>query len=386
MIAGFIVVNPFEFSLSKNEVVKHLPILITLLVFGFSVTANQLHQQERRPEIVRIIWPILLLAVFIVGGSLYVRFFEGNRYTFMTVGLYMSLLYISTYFFTRTAAPDSLLRIYFFFLLTLAGVMSLYLIRYFNIKQVYHEQIFLVIPFAVFFALGKIPSYLKWLGFFFFMAMSIASKKNTSYLIGIMVFLYLAVMVWMPSLRSQDGLHRSFKHYLFFLLFAILGAAVAYFVSYRETYLPSGNPEYRLHTYQQVWQDFQTSPIWGSLFTNPAVRKFTVFDVGIADNLLPTHSDLLDLAGQGGVFALFLWAAGLYLVFRLAYRSILAPKFLSDPWAPYAHTLAVMSIAAVITYIFNPILLQPGMAYLVWTNLGFLLGMSLLKQKTENDG
>jgi hypothetical protein len=56
---------------------------------------------------------------------------------------------------------------------------------------------------------------------------------------------------------------------------------------------------------------------------------------------------------------------------------MLAPRHLDHAWAPYAHTLALMSLAGVITYAFNPVLLQPGMAYLLWTNLGLLLGLSL---------
>jgi len=31
----------------------------------------------------------------------------------------------------------------------------------------------------------------------------------------------------------------------------------------------------------------------------------------------------------------------------------------------------------VLTYAFNPILLQPALAYLLWTNVGLLVGLSL---------
>jgi len=33
--------------------------------------------------------------------------------------------------------------------------------------------------------------------------------------------------------------------------------------------------------------------------------------------------------------------------------------------------------APVLTYAFNPILLQPALAYLLWTNVGLLVGLSL---------
>jgi hypothetical protein len=44
-----------------------------------------------------------------------------------------------------------------------------------------------------------------------------------------------------------------------------------------------------------------------------------------------------------------------------------------------------MSVAGIITYTFNPILLQPSMAYLVWTNLGLLAGLALRMQPEDAD-
>ena len=62
---------------------------------------------------------------------------------------------------------------------------------------------------------------------------------------------------------------------------------------------------------------------------------------------------------------------------RAAVRGPLAPRCLGEPAAPYAHALAMISIAGVATYSFNPILLQPPMAFLLWTCLGLLLGAAL---------
>jgi hypothetical protein len=59
-----------------------------------------------------------------------------------------------------------------------------------------------------------------------------------------------------------------------------------------------------------------------------------------------------------------------------AFRRVLAPRFLQYPWAATAHAFAAISLSAVVVYAFNPILLQPEMAYLVWTTLGFLVGLA----------
>jgi hypothetical protein len=77
-----------------------------------------------------------------------------------------------------------------------------------------------------------------------------------------------------------------------------------------------------------------------------------------------------------------LWAYGLWRIARAASSSVLRPKFLDRAWAPSAHALAVMSAAGVVTYVFNPILLQPSMAYLLWTNLGLLAGLALRAGQT----
>ena len=37
----------------------------------------------------------------------------------------------------------------------------------------------------------------------------------------------------------------------------------------------------------------------------------------------------------------------------------------------------MVSLAAIATYAFNPIMLKPDMAYLIWLSLGFLLGLAL---------
>jgi O-antigen ligase len=162
---------------------------------------------------------------------------------------------------------------------------------------------------------------------------------------------------------------------------AFIGAAsiavgVCFLLYFREDYLPSGNVEFREFTYRAAWQQFLDSPIWGTAFSAESVRKFTLFTVGIARNRLPTHSDLMDLLANGGLLAIGLWLFGYLRIGVFAYRRILAPRFLHYPWASQGHTFAAISLAAIVVYAFNPILLQPEMAFMVWTTLGMLVGLA----------
>jgi len=206
--------------------------------------------------------------------------------------------------------------------------------------------------------------------------MSVFSQKYTSYLTGVIIAGYMAVIIAYPRLATPSKLHRVTIGFWFCVL-AIMLAAVAYVALRGSADLPSGNLQYRLYTYAAAWDRFTGSLLWGNLFTGEAAAKFSLYSIGIARNILPTHSDILDLLANGGIIAGALWVLGLVKVARISWRRILCPRFLDDPRAPYAHALAAMSIAAVVAYSFNPILLQPAMAFLVWSNLGMLLGLSL---------
>jgi hypothetical protein len=94
----------------------------------------------------------------------------------------------------------------------------------------------------------------------------------------------------------------------------------------------------------------------------------------------------MDLLANGGLLAMALWLVGYLRVIVFAYRRVLAPQFLHYPWAAQAHTFAVISLAAVATYAFNPILLQPELAFLVWTTLGFLVGLAARCDPEEGAG
>jgi hypothetical protein len=212
----------------------------------------------------------------------------------------------------------------------------------------------------------------------FFLLLAFLFKKNTGYLTGMLVVVYLLRFYAWPRWSLQERVRRATMVYWTAIALLVCTALIAFLVINRTDYLPSGSPGFRLLTYQRAWQHFHASPLWGNWFTAPGSEKFTGFDTGVSNNILPTHSDVLDLLANGGVMAIVLWLWALWRVARLAYGTVLRPEWASDPLAPYAHMLAHSSIAGVVTYSFNPIFLQPGKALLLWANFGLLAGISLI--------
>ena len=212
-------------------------------------------------------------------------------------------------------------------MLVAAGAgMGAVLIADYGVRQVYHEQIFLVIPLAVLCLAPPRRTVLHWLGGAFFLAMAWFSQKLTSYAVGALTVAYLLAVLWLPRPSARPALQRATLAYWTLLLAAAGGALLAALLLAHRAALPSGNLEYRLHTYAQAWRSFTDSPLWGSMFAAEAVRKFTLYTIGIARNMLPTHSDILDLLANGGLAGISLWALGLAMIARTAARGALAPR------------------------------------------------------------
>jgi hypothetical protein len=387
LVATIVAVDPLEMVLIADPLMRHLALALAVpaLLLTLVGTGMRAHSREQRPlaPAFRLLWPLLALGLLALGGSLYARYVNGVQSTFLNVGVYMLTALVAAVMVLRSGSPTAFLRAHIRILLAGAVIMGLLLIENYRGRQVYHEQIFLVIPMAVLFFARSGSEMVRWAGCLFFLAMAWLSAKYTSYLIGAATAAWLALMVAIPRLAHRDGLRRTVLIYWTCALggtvtlgFVLLGVRGAF-------ELPTGNVEYRSHTYMAAFERFLDSPAWGTLFAVESVEKFTLYSIGIARNMLATHSDVLDLLANGGVLGVGLWCYAMFRIGRLAWAHLLQSKFLDFDWAPYAHTLAVMSIAGVITYTFNPILLQPSMAYLIWTNLGLLAGLALRMQTTD---
>ncbi|HKA39375.1 MAG TPA: O-antigen ligase family protein [Burkholderiales bacterium] len=380
-VAAVVAVDPLELRLAADTIVKHLAlavvlpaIVLTLVGFGLRAAGRN---GARLALLGSALWPLLLLAALVLGGSLHARFVQGIQETFLNVGLYMLLTYGAAAVVLRSEAPEALLRAYFRILLAAAAVMGAYLIANYGVRQVYHEQIFLVIPLAVLFYAQRDRGLVRWAGFGFFLAMAWLSHKYTAYLIGALTVAYIALALAVPRMTPRRGAGRTALVYWLFVLGGTAAALFAWYGSRGALDLPTGNVDYRLETYRLAWERFLDSPLWGRLFAAEAVEKFTLYSIRGAGNTLPSHSDVLDLLANGGILGMALWTWALARIARVVYANLLEPQQLDRGWAPCAHALAVMSVAGVVTYTFNPILLQPPMAFLLWTNLGMLVGLAL---------
>lgn len=378
-LALLVAVDPFELDLERMPLTKHAPMLIAVPSLLLAVVGKRIFRERmKHAGAISAMVPLLMLAAIVIGGGLYARFALGIQNSFLVGGVYMGVAPMACAILLRCDNPLRLLRAYVAMLMVAGVVVFAGLAINYGVRQVYHELEYLFPSLAVFCVFAAKEAWQRRIGLLFFLLLAFLFKKNTGYLAGLLAVVYLLRFYAWPRWALQDWVRRTTMLHWTAIALLVCAALVAYLAMHRTDYLPSGNPEFRLLTYARAWQRFHDSPLWGNWFTAPGSEKFTGFDTGVSNNILPTHSDVLDLLANGGVvaIALLLWA--LWRVARLAYGTALHPEWASDPLAPYAHMLAHSSIVGVVTYSFNPIFLQPGKAFLLWANLGFLAGISLI--------
>lgn len=378
-LALLVAVDPLELELERMVLTKHAPMLIALPSVLLALAGKRIfHERMKHAGTISAMAPLLALAAMVIGGGLYARFALGIQNSFLVGGVYMCAAPMACAILLRCDNPVRLLRAYVAMLMVASVIVFVGLAINYGVRQVYHELEYLFPSLAVFCVFAARNAWLRWAGLLFFLLLAFLFKKNTGYLTGLLVVLYLLRFYAWPRWSLQDTVRRATMVHWTVIALLVCAALAAYLVANRTDYLPSGNPQFRLLTYERAWQQFHASPLWGNGFTAPGSEKFTGFDTGVSNNILPTHSDVLDLLANGGVIAIALLLWALWRVARLAYGTALRPEWASNPLAPYAHMLAHSSIAGVMTYSFNPIFLQPGKALLLWANFGFLAGISLM--------
>ena len=385
VISEFILtIDPLEWNVNRITALKHLPLTITLAAVTLTACGRRLQYGPSRTsslaQVLRVAWPLAALAAFIVLGSLYARLGMGNLSTFLNLGVYMGLVVVTAVMLIESSNPDALLRWYMGVLVIGAVIMGAYIVHNFGVREVYHEQIFMVIPIAIWFVTALRNRVLAWIGAIGMMGLAFFSAKNTSYLVLLMTGLYIVWQQGLPRVRKLYPVARGFAYYLLTMLLLVTASIITFVWMNRERYLPSGNVEYRSHTYGMAWDKFLDSPLWGTAFAEASVKKFSLYSIEIAGGVLPTHSDIMDLLANGGLTAAVLWLLGMFLVARRTRRWLMTDSEISNRWAHYAHTLIGVSAAGILTYSFNPVLLEPGMAYMAWAAIGLLIGMSVIAE------
>jgi O-antigen ligase len=382
LLALFYVADPFLIRLDKIGITKHLPLFLCLGGILLANIGNWLfpprQEGKNRPKYWQVLdaaLPLVLLGSWIIIGSWYTRKYGGTNNTFISVGLYMLVTVLVARVTMLSPARNTLIRAYLIGA-TLAGVFMTIRMLPLGWQEVnYHELEAMIVPLAVYFALR--PGNRHWKAFWtlFFLMAGLVFQKNTGFLVLLLTLGYIWVVEW--RFRFKESIGFKFWTMLWLIVIIIAGIAAYSFLAYqRGELMPSGNPQYRLLTYENAWNSFLESPIWGSSFTEPATQRFKAFQILAARGILATHSDILDLAAQGGIIALTLWLWSYLRIGRLSVRHILRGRVQDDIHAA-AHTFACMSLGGIIVYAFNPILLQPAKALLHWSQIGLLLGLTL---------
>lgn len=393
LLALWFVSDPFGLRLDLISITKHLPFAIALAGI---LLANIGHwvfppRKSRHDKSKPLYWqafsaslPLTLLGIWIVLGSLYARKFEGINNTFATVGLYMLFAVMTARMIMLSPARAKIVR---YFLIASAVASILMLARMVGdmagLSHVsYHELEALVVPLAVYFALRPMGNRhwqaLLTLGF---LIGGLLFRKNTGFIVLGVTLIYLWIVEWRFRFRESS----IFRFWTALWLIVLLGSGIAaygYLAYQRGEVMPTGNPEYRLKTYERAWDRFLESPVYGTGFIAPATEKFKGYEIQAAGGILATHSDILDLAAQGGALALLLWLWGYIRIIRFSMRNALRGRPRDDMRAA-AHALACISLASILVYAFNPILLQPAKALLLWCQLGMLIGIGLHFSHTQ---
>lgn len=375
-------IDPFHGYLDKRPVIKHIPmvlfILATVLMWLGAGLFKRGPQSFSAPQSVLLqVWPWALLAGWAIVGSVYARYVGKIEETFLTMGVYMMAMFVVAFFVRDHPSPRRLLRAYVGMTFALIIVGAVYQLS-FETKTYFHELQYVTVPLGVVMYLSAQSTKGRLFALLWFGLCIALAVKNTSVLVALVCVGYLLLVRGWPASRRLNVVARA--NALYFSLLAVILALGGLFLVRLvfSDHLPTGNPKYRLHTYEVAWARFLDSPYYGKLFAGAGAERFSVFEVAATTQVLPTHSDILDIAAQGGLLGLILFFWGGWIFVRCVVRASRSAKRLIEPeLMPYVHWLAAACVSAVVVIAFNPIMLQPGKAFILWFNAGALLGIAM---------
>ncbi|MDE2077429.1 MAG: O-antigen ligase family protein [Burkholderiales bacterium] len=382
----FWALDPFRVALDSIPVIKRVPSVLLVTNFLFIVVARLMFRDKRKYlPATQVIWEtrwLVLFSLFVIAGSAYARFVSHIDETFLTFGTYVLMAPLMYWYVVNSAAPMKLLRAVVYLFLAWASVAALIQLIEFRQLEAFHNREHLVLPVLAMFFYGVPYRWGIWFGAALIAVVAAAAAKNTAYMMAILSLSYMfGLRLWFYLRQQKDGFIRLMAVLGAIVLVTVVIAALALVYWKFKNELPSGNPEYRLHTYQLAWEKFLSSPIWGVGFTQEAVHLFGLFEVAAATQNLPTHSDPLDMLANGGLIGFGLWLAGILPVFWMGLSRV-SVRCRELPWkdAMVAHVFWVMSVAGVLVCTFNPIYNLPNLAMSTWMQFGCLLASNRLCQ------
>jgi O-antigen ligase len=376
--ASLFLIDPlFKGALTKFALAKALTLILGYGSLGLHLLGRAVVAPERflaaLSEVLRDWWPAIVLALFILAGSVFARTAGGVQESFLAFGL--GLLFLPmTALAARAAEKPFLLMKWLIVVYVLTVVTMLGLL--FAEDHVFHEAIFVAVPAGAYLIFARSFSWWRCLLGLALIASCLFSFKNTTFLL-VLTTLVGCLAVWLPrTLRGSNPIAVALG--VLAIVPAGLAACAALVWAWWENreLLPSGNVEYRTEMYGIAWRQFLESPIWGTAFTDSSVNYFRLFKIDLGTQWLPTHSDILDLMAHGGVIALVLWLLLVWKLVRMSLDTLRALVRREEgvdlrPWQ-WMGVLALIQFGAMITYAINPILISPVHAYWVWGTLGLM--------------
>lgn len=378
----FWAIDPFDAKFDVRPMIKHFPVFVIAPAFILSLMGTVLFSsyKQRKDKDVLHLYPwrsVIPFALFVIAGSMAARFLFKIENTFLTMGLYALTVPATAWFIARTANPGRLvhrlLQIYIFWSAIAIGMQA----AYFGKRDVFHPKEHLVIGSLTLLYFLSRTMLMKALTLLLIAATAIVAHKNTAYLTALLVYAYIfGVWIVVHWHKIRDGMKRTAFGIRVGIFMALGTVAVAFAYTQRGAGQPSGNPEYRLATYAKAWDKFLHSPIWGNGFAGAATEKFDKYTVAVSTQVLPTHSDPLDILAGGGMIGFLLFVAFFFGLARSWHACVIrSGDAAAEKLLPYIHTLYCMVFGGMLVCMFNPILNAPNLAWSFWAAGGALLAL-----------
>ncbi len=187
--------------------------------------------------------------------------------------------------------------------------------------------------------------------------------KNTAMLLLMIAVLGTAVLSTKVKWNSQ--LKRLMPLIIFTSSLVFLSVGTVFYLATRSLF-SDGNTLFRFWIWEQRFQQFLESPLYGKLFTASTAIFFEPFKLASsADNLAPTHNDWLDVMVQGGIIGLILFF--LAYTWPIVHLLQLRKKHgTSDKDIKIAVWAVLLLVNMAVAFTFNPFLLNPDISYILW--------------------
>lgn len=319
----------------------------------------------------RIFYSFLLLFFMILLGSLYARFVNGEKETFIGLSAGMMGFIIGVLAFFSAKDGIRLVERYIHVLLFFTLYAAIWIIiKRLEGGQAFHTEIFLILPLAIFLFMSINNVFIKYVSLFFFVGLAIVSFKFTSFIVIILVVLQLLIL-GLRKVHKLNTVQKLVLYYFLFLIIIISISGLLFLFINQEHYLPSGSAEYRFYTYGVALNNFFDSPLIGNVFSENGLVYLDGLIVRGNDHVL-THSDVLDLLGNGGLLAVSLF---LYVILSILTKAILLikqDKNLDRKVFVLLNTLISICTAGFMTSMVNSPLVMMVIGTLFWFSLGLL--------------